>query len=68
METTFGGLVSPSCRIPVLGERLKRHGTGAYGGPAQPHSISAPCLFLALLGPCEREFSWAPLWGKADVP
>ena len=36
--------MSPSCRIPVLGERLKRHGTGAYGGPAQPHSISTPSL------------------------
>ena len=24
-------------------------------------------LLLALLGPCERELSWAALWGKADV-
>jgi hypothetical protein len=25
-------------------------------------------LKLALLGPCDRAFSWAALWGKADVP
>jgi len=29
VETTIVVLVSPTCRIPFLGERLKRHGTGA---------------------------------------
>jgi hypothetical protein len=48
--------VSPSCRIPVMGERLKRVGTGAYGGPAQPLQ-KRPTRLTSKPGPVRRQYA-----------